>query len=31
MGVDSTKTYMTPLGRPVPIVNGGRVIRDLVG
>ncbi|HUR55613.1 MAG TPA: DUF1501 domain-containing protein [Gemmataceae bacterium] len=31
MGIDSTKTYNTPLGRPVPIVNGGRVIKDLVG
>ena len=31
MGIDSTKVYNTPLGRPVPIVNGGRVIRDLVG
>jgi hypothetical protein len=31
MGIDSSKTYTTPLGRPVPIVNGGRVIRDLVG
>ncbi|QVL31600.1 DUF1501 domain-containing protein [Telmatocola sphagniphila] len=31
MGVDSSKVYYTPLGRPVPIVNGGRVITDLVG
>ncbi len=31
MGIDSTKSYTTPLGRPVPVVNGGRVIRDLVG
>jgi len=31
MGIDSSKVYHTPLGRPVPIVNGGRVIRDLVG
>ena len=31
MGIDSTKVYNTPLGRPVPIVNGGRVIKDLVG
>lgn len=30
MGIDTTKTYYTPLGRPVPIVNGGRVIPDLV-
>jgi hypothetical protein len=31
MGIDSSKTYNTPLGRPVPIVNGGRIIKDLVG
>ena len=31
MGIDSTKIYNTPLGRPVPIVNGGRVIKELVG
>jgi Protein of unknown function (DUF1501) len=31
MGIDSAKVYNTPLGRPVPIVNGGRVIKDLVG
>jgi len=31
MGVDSSKSYYTPLGRPVPIVNGGRVLKDLVG
>ena len=31
MGIDSSKMYNTPLGRPVPIVSGGRVIRDLVG
>ena len=30
MGIDATKTYYTPLGRPVPIVNGGRVIPGLV-
>jgi hypothetical protein len=30
MGVDSTKVYTTPLGRPVPIVNGGRVVKDLL-
>jgi uncharacterized protein (DUF1501 family) len=30
MGIDTTKTYYTPLGRPVPIVNGGRIIPDLV-
>lgn len=30
MGIDTTKTYYTPLGRPVPVVNGGRIIKDLV-
>ncbi|MCZ2342689.1 MAG: DUF1501 domain-containing protein [Bacteroidales bacterium] len=31
MGIDSMRVYYTPLGRPVPIVNGGRVVRELVG
>ncbi|MFO1093313.1 MAG: DUF1501 domain-containing protein [Planctomycetaceae bacterium] len=30
MGIDSTKIYYTPLGRPVPIVNGGEVVTDLL-
>lgn len=30
LGIDTTKTYYTPLGRPVPIVNGGRIIPGLV-
>ena len=30
MGVDADKTYYTPLGRPVPIVNGGDVIEELL-
>jgi hypothetical protein len=30
LGVDTTRTYYTPLGRPVPIVDGGRVIPGLV-
>jgi uncharacterized protein (DUF1501 family) len=30
MGIDTTKTYYTPLGRPVPIVDGGRIIPGLV-
>ncbi|MEX2286359.1 MAG: DUF1501 domain-containing protein [Planctomycetaceae bacterium] len=30
MGIDTEKTYYTPLGRPVPIVNGGKMIAGLV-
>jgi hypothetical protein len=30
LGVDTTKTYFTPLGRPVPIVNGGRLVSELI-
>jgi arylsulfatase A-like enzyme len=30
MGIDPTKSYLTPLGRPVPIVNGGRVVKELL-
>lgn len=30
VGVDSDKVYHTPLGRPVPIVNGGRKIDELL-
>lgn len=30
MGVDTTKVYNTPLGRPVPIVDGGKLIAGLV-
>jgi hypothetical protein len=30
MGIDTTKTYNTPLGRPVPIVDGGRIVPGLV-
>ena len=30
MGINPDKIYNTPLGRPVPIVNGGRVIRELI-
>ncbi|MCE9531390.1 MAG: DUF1501 domain-containing protein [Planctomycetes bacterium] len=30
LGIDTKKTYYTPLGRPVPIVDGGKVIPGLV-
>jgi hypothetical protein len=30
MGIDPAKTYYTPLGRPVPIVNGGRLVKELL-
>jgi hypothetical protein len=30
LGIDTTKTYYTPLGRPVPIVDGGRVVPGLL-
>jgi hypothetical protein len=30
MGVNADKIYETPLGRPVPIVNGGKVIDELL-
>ena len=30
MGVDCDKTYLTPLGRPVPVVDGGKVIEGLI-
>jgi hypothetical protein len=30
MGIDTTKVYYTPQGRPVPIVDGGRIIPGLV-
>ena len=30
MGIDSDKTYYTPLGRPVPIVSGGKLISGLI-
>jgi hypothetical protein len=30
MGVDTTKVYYTPQGRPVPLVDGGRLIPGLV-
>ena len=29
MGIDADKVYPDPLGRPVPIVNAGRLIPDL--
>jgi uncharacterized protein (DUF1501 family) len=30
MGIDSTMTYLDPIGRPVPIVDGGQIIKGLV-
>jgi hypothetical protein len=30
MGIDADKTHYTPLGRPVPIVDGGRIVRELL-
>lgn len=30
MGIDSTKEYLTPLGRPVPILDGGKLIPGLL-
>jgi hypothetical protein len=30
MGIDTTKTYYSPQGRPVPIVDGGKLIPGLV-
>jgi uncharacterized protein (DUF1501 family) len=30
MGIDSDKTYHTPIGRPVPIVKDGHVIDELL-
>ena len=30
MGIDPEKEYKDALGRPVPIVNGGKLIRALV-
>ena len=30
MGVDADKVYSTPLGRPVPIVNGGKRIDEVL-
>jgi hypothetical protein len=29
LGVQTGKTYITPLGRPIPMANGGRVITEL--
>ena len=30
MGIDSDKVHLTPLGRPVPIVNGGKKIDEVL-
>ncbi len=31
LGIDTNKTYYTPLGRPVPILNGGKLLPGLIG
>jgi hypothetical protein len=30
LGIDSHKTYDDPLGRPVPLVDGGKMIPGLL-
>ena len=30
MGINPAKIYETPLGRPVPLVNGGSMISELI-
>ncbi len=30
MGVNADRVVSTPLGRPVPIVNGGKIIREVL-
>jgi hypothetical protein len=30
LGIDTTKTYYTPLGRPVPILDGGKIIQEVL-
>jgi Protein of unknown function (DUF1501) len=30
MGIDPLEDFHTPEGRPVPLVNGGRVMRELL-
>jgi len=30
MGIDTSKTYLTPLGRPVPILGGGKLVSELI-
>ena len=30
MGIDTAKMYYTPLGRPVPVVSGGRIVEELL-
>ena len=30
LGIDTSKTYLTPLGRPVPILDGGKVIQEVL-
>ncbi len=30
MGIDSEKIYYSPIGRPIPVVDGGKVVSDLL-
>jgi hypothetical protein len=30
LGVDPTVQFMTPSGRPVPAIDGGEVIKELI-
>ena len=30
LGIDTTKTYRTPLGRPVPILDSGKIIKEIL-
>ena len=30
LGIDSTKQYYTPLGRPVPILDGGKIVQEIL-
>jgi hypothetical protein len=30
MGIDSERIYYSPIGRPIPVVDGGKVLTDLI-